>query len=129
MASGAARRARKRANASVQADVARIRALRAMAEREPVREAHAVDYLPNGHRTTPWAKGRFDSVPMHTASGNGGIRYSDMPRNREASPPETYLQRQAREAREQRNARDRARRERERMAQCILYVLISSGRV
>jgi hypothetical protein len=86
MASGATRRARKRALVDVSAEAARIRALRAMAEKDPVREQRA-DVLPNRSRDKFFAKRGSDAMSMYgRVGGNGiysGMRCNKLPRGRD----------------------------------------------
>ena len=86
MASGATRRARKRARMDVSAEAARIRALRAMADKDPEREP-AVQVLANSKRTRTFAKRGTEAVGMYARVGGhgvySGIRSNKMPRGRD----------------------------------------------
>lgn len=86
MATGAQRRARKRAATRMADEVARMHALRAMAEKDTPRES-SNDALPNRSRTVSFAKRRMiDELSMHcTVSGDSiykNFRCSDLPRTR-----------------------------------------------
>jgi hypothetical protein len=83
MATGAQRRARRKASASLAQDVQRLHALRAMAEKDPPREEVA-SVLPNAHRTERWRKhSAIDTISTHGNVGEGSMygRITDMPRS------------------------------------------------